>query len=70
MTTVLGGALAALGVRHKSVALAIAGSALATRGVLGRCPVYRMRAVRKGIEVRRAVTIQATRQEIGRGLAR
>lgn len=63
-SSVIGSAIAALGVRNKSVLLTMLGSALVARGVTGRCPVYRMRAVRKGLEVRRSVTIQASRQEI------
>lgn len=43
--------------------LALAGAGLLERGISGRCGIYRMRAVRKGIEVRRAVTIQCTPEE-------
>jgi uncharacterized membrane protein len=40
------------------------GAAVLERGVSGRCGVYRMRAVRKGIEFRRAITIQCSPQEV------
>jgi uncharacterized membrane protein len=60
-------ALAAFGIRRRSLvgaAIAGLGSALVARGVTGRSALYRMRAVRKGIEVRRAITVQAHPLEI------
>jgi uncharacterized membrane protein len=66
-SVVVGGALAALGLRRRSlggIAVAGVGAALIARGVTGRCPTYRVRALRKGIQVRRAVTIQATPQQV------
>jgi len=72
---ILGGGLVGLGlggaIQRRSVGGRLAGSTLATlgagllvRGLSGRSGVYRMRAVRKGIEVRRAITIQATPAEV------
>ncbi len=46
------------------IALGLAGFALFGRGITGRSGLYRMRSVRKGIEVRRAVTIQCSPQEV------
>jgi uncharacterized membrane protein len=46
------------------VVLGLAGVALLGRGITGRSGLYRMRSVRKGIEVRRAVTIQCSPQEV------
>ncbi len=63
----VGGVLAALGLRRKSLGGALLvglGGALVVRGASGRCPFYRMRAVRKGIEVRRSVTVQASPHEV------
>ena len=63
----VGGLFAVLGIRRKSIGgtlLAALGGALVVRGVTGRCGVYRMRTVRKGIEVRRSVTVQASPGEI------
>lgn len=40
------------------------GSALVVRAITGRCPAYRARAARRGIHVRRAITIQAKPDEI------
>jgi uncharacterized membrane protein len=67
VTGVLGVALFALGIGRRSgpgAVLAGLGAAIATRAVLGRCPAYRARALRKGIQVRRAVTIQCTPREV------
>ena len=75
-SVVIGGALAGLGAsriggvgrKERAIAsgalLAGLGAALLHRGITGRCGVYRMRAVRKGIQVRRAITIQCTPQEV------
>jgi uncharacterized membrane protein len=66
-SAVVGGAVAALGIRRRSLAggmLAAVGVGLVVRGVTGRCGIYRMRSVRKGIEVRRAVTIQCTPMQV------
>jgi uncharacterized membrane protein len=63
----IGGALAAIGIRRRSIGgavLAAIGSALVVRGVTGRSGLYRMRAVRKGIEIRRSVTVQASPREV------
>jgi uncharacterized membrane protein len=63
----LGGAAILLGLRRRSLGgLAIAGlgAAFVVRALTGRCPLYRSRALRKGIQVRRAITIQATPRQI------
>jgi uncharacterized membrane protein len=68
----LGGAVAiALGVRHafdrRPIAgglLAAVGSAALLRAATGRCPAYRARAARKGIQIRRAVTVQSSPREV------
>jgi uncharacterized membrane protein len=63
----LGGAAIVLGLRRRSLGgLAIAGlgAAFVVRALVGRCPLYRARALRKGIQVRRAITIQATPRQI------
>jgi uncharacterized membrane protein len=60
---VLGGALVLNGVRRGGwlgALFAIVGGALVLRGATGRSGLYRTRAARKGVEVRRTVTIQAT----------
>jgi uncharacterized membrane protein len=60
--------LAGIGVKQRGIVsgalLSLLGAALVERGVTGRCGVYRMRSIRKGIEVRRAVTIQCTPLEV------
>jgi len=61
-SAVVGAALIGLGVRARSLAGALGvalGAALFALGASGRCPVFRARASKKGIEVRRAVTIQS-----------
>ncbi len=66
-TIAVGGALAAVGVRRRSVAgglLAALGAGLVVHGVSGRSGLYRMRAVRKGVEVRRSITIQCSPMEV------
>ncbi|HSD86396.1 MAG TPA: SRPBCC family protein [Kofleriaceae bacterium] len=52
--------------RHPVVASALgtAGAYFVARGITGRCGIYRMRAVRKGIEVRRTITIQCSPMEV------
>jgi uncharacterized membrane protein len=55
------------GLAHRSIGgalLAAAGAAALVRAATGRCPAYRARALRKGIQVRRAVTVQSSRREI------
>ncbi|MBZ0234660.1 MAG: SRPBCC family protein [Deltaproteobacteria bacterium] len=57
----------ALGVRARSlpgILLAAAGGALVARGVTGRCPYTRWRALGGGIELRRSILIQAPRHEV------
>jgi uncharacterized membrane protein len=75
-SVVIGGGLAALaakriaavGRKHRALgsgaALGALGLGFLARGISGRCGVYRMRAVRKGIEIRRAITIQCSPQEV------
>ena len=62
-SVIVGGALTAIGIRRRSP-LALLGAALVARGATGRCPLLRMRAVRKGIEVRRSVTVQSSPAEV------
>lgn len=62
-----GAAAVVLGVRSRSlggVVLAGAGAALIARGISGRCPLYRARAMKPGIELRRSVVIAAPRHEV------
>jgi uncharacterized membrane protein len=66
-SALVGAGLVAMGVRRGRLggaALAALGSALIVRGATGRCPVYRMRALRKGVEVRRAITIDCSPSEV------
>jgi uncharacterized membrane protein len=74
-SVVIGGGLASAGLAQIAgvrlrrgvlggVVLALVGAGFVARGITGRSGLYRMRAVRKGIEVRRAVTIQATPQQV------
>ena len=63
----LGGVLVLAGMRRRTaggVVLAVIGGGLAVRGLTGRCPLYRMRALTKGVTVRRAVTVEASPREI------
>ncbi|MBA3817775.1 MAG: SRPBCC family protein [Deltaproteobacteria bacterium] len=63
---VLGGAAVVVGLRQRSlrgVLLAGLGAGVLARAITGRCPLYRARSARKGIQVRRAVTIQCTPQQ-------
>ena len=60
----VGGALAAVAVNSRSWLLGALGVALIARGTTGRCPVYRMRATRKGISVHRSITIQCAPMEV------
>jgi len=56
-----------LGVRRRGISGVVAaglGATAVVRSVTGRCPAYRARAARKGIHVRRAITIQARPDEI------
>ncbi|MBA3393104.1 MAG: SRPBCC family protein [Deltaproteobacteria bacterium] len=74
-TGLAGGAAIAFGVGQRSVRgmlLAGVGAIAMMRAISGRCPLYRSRAARKGIQVRRAITIQCTPQkayEVWRDLA-
>ena len=60
--------IAGIGMKQRGIlsgALVTAlGAGFLERGVSGRCGIYRMRSIRKGIEVRRAVTIQCTPHEV------
>src|SRR5690606_33836701 len=63
----LGGLAMTAGLRRRSlggVVLAALGATAVVRAATGRCPVYRSRAVRKGVHVRRCVTMQATPHRI------
>lgn len=62
-----GGAAILAGVSRRSrggAALTATGVAAVVRAISGRCPAYRARAIRKGIQVRRTITIQATPREV------
>ncbi len=74
-SVLVGGGLAGLGIARvagigvnrrvaRGTLVTLLGASFLERGISGRCGFYRMRAVRKGIEVRRAVTIQATPQQV------
>ena len=63
-SVVAGGVLAAVAVRSRSLLLGALGGALVGRGATGHCPVYRLRATRRGISVHRAITIQASPMEV------
>jgi uncharacterized membrane protein len=67
-SVLLGGVLAGVGLRRgglSGLTLTVLAGGLVVRGVTGRCALYRMRALRReGIEVRRAVTIQCSPQEV------
>lgn len=60
--------IAGIGMKERSVVsgtlLTFAGALLLERSISGRSGLYRMRSIRKGISVRRAITIQCTPQEV------
>ncbi|MBA3542461.1 MAG: SRPBCC family protein [Deltaproteobacteria bacterium] len=63
----LGVAALVFGIRRRSALGAAAaglGAAATIRAVTGRCPMYRARAMRDGIHVRRNITIQCTPREV------
>lgn len=64
---IAGGAAIVIGLQRRSLAGAIAagvGAAAVVRAITGRCPAYRSRALRKGIQVRKAVTVQASPDQV------
>lgn len=66
-TGIAGAAAILIGARRRGVTGTLAitlGSLAIVRAVSGRCPAYRARAIRRGIHVRRAVTIQAEPAQI------
>lgn len=66
---VAGAAAIFFGVHRRSLAGAIIagiGCVGVARAITGRCPMYRARAIRRGIHVRRAITIQATPSDVYR----
>ena len=66
-TALAGAGLVGLGLTRRSLPgllLAGLGAAAVVRAAAGRCPMYRARAIKKGIHVRRVITIQATPREI------
>jgi uncharacterized membrane protein len=66
-TGLLGATAIAIGLRRRGLSGAIAaglGSVAIVRAITGRCPAYRARAIRRGIHVRRVVTIQAKPEQI------
>lgn len=67
LTALAGAALVGAGLSRRSLGgllTAGLGAVALVRAATGRCPVYRSRAIRKGIHVRRVITIQATPREI------
>ncbi|MDQ3337818.1 MAG: SRPBCC family protein [Myxococcota bacterium] len=67
VTGILGAAAIAFGAKHRGVSGAVAaglGTVAIVRAITGRCPAYRARAARRGIHVRRVVTIQAKPAEV------
>jgi uncharacterized membrane protein len=63
----IGGGLAGLGIARRSLAgglLAAIGGGLVVHGGSGRSGIYRMRAVRKGVEFRRNITIQCEPSDV------
>ncbi len=69
LTTGLGAALVALGIRRRGLGgwlATLAGGAIAARGVTGVCAVSRQLTSREEVRVRRAITIQRPRPEIYR----
>jgi uncharacterized membrane protein len=66
-TGLVGAGAILLGARRRGLGGAIAaglGTVAIVRAITGRCPAYRARAIRRGIHVRRVVTIQATPEQI------
>ena len=66
-TGLAGAAAILIGAHRRSLGGLIAaglGTVAIARAITGRCPAYRARAARKGIHVRRVVTIQATPEQI------
>lgn len=62
-TGIAGAAAIVLGLRKRSIGGFISaglGTVALARAISGRCPGYRARAIRKGIHVRKVITIQAT----------
>jgi uncharacterized membrane protein len=62
-TGVAGAAAIVLGLRQRSIGGFVSaglGTIALARAISGRCPAYRARAIRKGIHVRKVITIQAT----------
>lgn len=66
-TAVVGGALVAFGLSRRSLrglVLASVGAAAMVRAAAGRSALYRLRSIRRGIHVRRVITIQCTPREV------
>ncbi|HEY5950590.1 MAG TPA: SRPBCC family protein [Kofleriaceae bacterium] len=74
-SVLVGGALGGLGLARiagvrmergifSGALVTLLGAGFLERGISGSCPAYRMRSLRKGISVRRAVTIQCSPQEV------
>ncbi|HLL23556.1 MAG TPA: SRPBCC family protein [Kofleriaceae bacterium] len=66
-TGLAGAAAVVLGARRRSLegfAVAGLGAGLIVRAITGRCGAYRARSLRRGIHVRRVITIQASAAEI------
>lgn len=66
-TGLAGAAAIVTGVRRRGLGGVIAaslGTIAVVRAITGRCPAYRARAIRRGIHVRRVITIQAKPEQI------
>ena len=66
-TGLVGAAAILMGVRRRGLGGVIAaglGTVAVVRAITGRCPAYRARAIRRGIHVRRVITIQAKPEQI------
>jgi uncharacterized membrane protein len=67
VTGIAGAAAIVIGARRRSlggIVIAAGGVGLIVRALAGLCPFYRARAIRKGIQVRRAITIQGSARPI------
>lgn len=66
-TALVGAGLVGVGLqlrRPRSALVTAVGALALVRAATGRCPAYRARTIRKGIHVRRVITVQASPREI------
>jgi uncharacterized membrane protein len=67
VSALVGGALTLFAARRRSfvgIVSATVGAAAISRAITGRSVIYRARALRKGIQARRAITIQCSPREV------